>query len=318
MKMRRSIKFLLIFLGLMIILLLFGIHRYGYMFNIYLKAPSPQTYGKQAIAFMNNGYFSNTPDWQKAQSEALSEIEKAKSYEDVHPVLKKIIKVAGGKHSFAVSRHDGLKERDHSKRMPVSTVKENILILTVPEIFMAEDQDRDRYISEIRHMIESKGQQGVIVNLAGNRGGNMWPMLSGLSAILPEGDLLNMVTVNGEKEPVTLEKSDKINQIKKDQETLKKLKVPVAVIIDQKTASSAEIVALAFRGLEYVKLFGEPSAGYTSVNMEKQLYDGFLLGLTIGALEDRSKKLYFNEPIQPDIFTKDPITEALNWIKEQK
>ena len=77
------------------------------------------------------------------------------------------------------------------------------------------------------------------------------------------------------------------------------------------------MTVLAFKGLENVKIFGQPTASYTTGNNYYQLYDGAVLLLTTSSILDRTGKLYENEAIQPDIQTDQPLEEAESWLKGQ-
>lgn len=44
----------------------------------------------------------------------------------------------------------------------------------------------------------------MIIDLRENRGGNMYPMLAGLSSLLPEGDLFSFAYRSGQKQVLSL------------------------------------------------------------------------------------------------------------------
>ena len=84
---------------------------------------------------------------------------------------------------------------------------------------------------------------------------------------------------------------------------------------NKSTGSSAEGVLLAFRGLNNVKTFGEPSSGYCSCNQTYYLYDGTIMNLTIGTFVTRTNEEFCENPIEPNEKTDDPENESVNWIK---
>lgn len=153
------------------------------------------------------------------------------------------------------------------------------------------------------------------MDLRDNTGGNMYPMIAGLSSLLPDEDLFQFVEKNGSKSAVS--RSDVLKQLGLEQTDEKAKKVQIAVLINGKTGSSGEMTVLAFKGLENVKIFGQPTASYTTGNNYYQLYDGAVLLLTTSSILDRTGKLYENEAIQPDIQTDQPLEEAESWLKEQ-
>jgi carboxyl-terminal processing protease len=76
--------------------------------------------------------------------------------------------------------------------------------------------------------------------------------------------------------------------------------VPVAVLIDRGTASSAEAVAVAFRGKPHTRFLGEHTLGVSTNNNNYVLSDGADMILTIGVYVDRNGEEYENG-IQPDV-----------------
>lgn len=73
---------------------------------------------------------------------------------------------------------------------------------------------------------------------------------------------------------------------------------PVGVLIGPWTMSSGELIALAFRGR--ARLFGEPTAGLTTVTDFFRLSDGSLLILPIAHMADRAGWMP-DGPIAPDV-----------------
>ncbi len=74
---------------------------------------------------------------------------------------------------------------------------------------------------------------------------------------------------------------------------------PIAVLTSRLTASSGELVALAFRGHPAARAFGEPTRGLPTVNDGKELGDGAYLYLTIALGTDRAGGTY-DAPLIPD------------------
>ena len=75
--------------------------------------------------------------------------------------------------------------------------------------------------------------------------------------------------------------------------------MPAAVLLGPSTASSAEIVAVAFRGRAATRSFGAPTRGLMAGNRIFTLADGASLVLTVAATSDGAGRIYFG-PIVPD------------------
>lgn len=192
--------------------------------------------------------------------------------------------------------------------------REGILYLKVPA-FTGDAQAAKAYANKLSAALKKGDYQAVVVDLIDNTGGNMYPMIAGLSSLLPDEDLFQFVEKNGSKSAVS--RSDILKQFGLEQTDEKAKKVPIAVLTNERTGSSGEMTVLAFKGLENVKIFGQPTASYTTGNNYYQLYDGAVLLLTTSSILDRTGKLYENEAIQPDVLTDQPLEEAESWLKGQ-
>lgn len=76
------------------------------------------------------------------------------------------------------------------------------------------------------------------------------------------------------------------------------------------TASSAEVTLLTFRGLENVRTFGEPIAGYASANVVLDYPDGRSLMLTAAKDKACTGEEFAEDPIAPDT----PESELDGWL----
>ncbi len=317
--MKKWMKIFIIIGGLLIFALLGLVFMYGPNYNIYLVPPSPKRYGEIALNKMENGLYASGEKWEQAKSSALEELSEATEYQDAYPILEEAIKVAGGKHSFIVYPENEQPEATIDA-MPTLSVEDNILILNLPAFAGSDMEANQQYAKILNQALYSADFSGVIINLTDNSGGDMGPMVSGLSSLIPDGLVMTFEyrngithevaleegTVTGGGTSVTLEETGKIPEI------------PVAVIINHGTASSGEMVALAFKGLDKVRFFGEASASYTSGNSQMTLYDGTIMQLTTSAVIDRTGMRYENNPIEPDVLTDDPLEAAKTWIQSSE
>lgn len=308
---------LLSFMALIIFLSVI-IYFYGYKMNIYLFPPSTKTYVKVALNKMDDiGIFTNSKEWGKTKEDSLKNIKSENKYSDTIPVLKKAIKVAGGKHSFVEDDNVTDTKRENNYIKPKTEIEENILVLSVPE-FTGNEQEAKEYASIIETALHKNKYKGIIVDLRGNKGGDMSPMILGLSPILPEGTLFSYVDKKNKVTPVIL-KNGELNSGGSSitiSNTKKQKNFPIAILIDNNTGSSGELTALSFKGLSNVKFFGSDSAGYTSANEEVALYDGLRMQITTAFIKDRTNKVYKNVPIVPDIKSKDIKNSGITWIHD--
>lgn len=134
---------------------------------------------------------------------------------------------------------------------------------------------------------------GWIVDVRANTGGNMWPMLQGLSPILGEGTPGYFVA------PDSSWTSWQIGTDISGDRRLARDPVAVAILHGGSTVSSGEAVVVAFRGRPASRTFGQPTGGLSTANRSIPLDDGAILVLTVSIFADRGRNLY-GGTIEPD------------------
>ena len=292
--------------------------KYGPDFGLYLVPPSAERYGKDALATIGkNGIYSGSDEWKSTYEECLKMIKNAESYEDTYPAIKKALSVCGGKHSILMTKSESQSTSDsYNEVLPTVSLSGDIAVIKLPDFLGTAEAGRkyakvaEDFIHENRDKIK-----GVVLDLRGNTGGDMGPMATAVSSLLPDGELM-YYHYRSYDVPVTL-KDGVISNAGTGGKSLypdEKLKVPVAILTDGMTASSGEALTLCFRGLENVKTFGAPTAGYTSVNMLYSLYDGAQLYLTVAFDKARTGEVFEETRIVPDVVTDSPFEAALEWL----
>lgn len=289
--------------------------RYGPLYGFYLVPPSPQRYGEIAIELMERqGMNASGSAWATAKKDAQQALENTQSYADTYPALETLVKKAGGQHSFLQA--PGENASAAVSQLPRVSLEDGIARIVLPAFSGTSDEAVAYAMTAVEGLRRMPDVRGAVIDLRGNTGGDMGPMLAAVAPFLPDGEVLSF-HVRGALMPVTLKDGAvtgggtpmKLESFKLD-------KVPVALLIDGQTASSAEAVLLCFRGLENARTFGRRTAGYTSCNNVNRLYDGALLGITMGGELARTGELFQNQPIVPDVPTDDPEGEALRWLNE--
>ena len=150
------------------------------------------------------------------------------------------------------------------------------------------------------------------MDLENNSSGNMYPMIGGLAAILPNDTLFQFEYANVQKIGTTLSQILASKQTEENSNSSSK-----TILVNGNTASSGEMTTLTFKSLPNVKTFGKPTAGYTTGNMVYSLYDGATIQLTVSRVIDRKGNRYENTPIEPDIAATTPLNDARTWLLEQ-
>lgn len=170
---------------------------------------------------------------------------------------------------------------------------------------------------------------GWVVDLRGNSGGNMWPMLLGLAPLLEEADgdaprIGAFATADAERSWSSHDGAVWLEQKKlldggAAVYRLRQPGAPVAVLFGPRTASSGEATALAFRGRANARSFGQPTAGFSTGNRTERLPDGSALLVTGNVMVDRNGRGDGGK-IAPDVVVgegEDAAAAARDWLLAQ-
>lgn len=293
--------------------------KYGPTFGFYLVPPSAETYGKNALSTIDkNGIFAGNDEWKSTYNECLKMIENAKSYDNTYDAIRKALSVGGGKHSMLMTKSESQDTTEsYDEVLPTVSLNGDIAIIKLPD-FLGTAEAGQKYAKIAEDFIHENRDKikGVVLDLRGNTGGDMGPMATAVSSLLPDGELV-YYHYRSYDVPVTL-KNGVVNNAGTGGKSLypeEKLNVPVAILTDDMTASSGEALTLCFRGLENTRTFGAPTAGYTSVNMLYNMYDGAQMYLTVAFDKARTGEIFKETPIEPDVATDSPLEAALEWLR---
>jgi C-terminal processing protease CtpA/Prc len=181
--------------------------------------------------------------------------------------------------------------------------------------------------------LDDAGACGWVVDLRGNAGGNMWPMLAGV------GPLLGAEVVGSfEHSPPgaawryregrswhggTAPPREPSGWASGPAPRLAHADAPVALLIGRATASSGEMTLVAFLGRPGVRSFGDSTAGFASANAGVPLPDGATLVVTGTYPRDRLGRRYPlrlapDERVPPPAggAAEDPaLDSALAWLQ---
>lgn len=293
--------------------------KYGSTFGFYLVPPSAETYGKNALSTIDkNGIFAGNDEWKSTYNECLKMIENAKSYDDTYDAIRKALSVGGGKHSMLMTKSESQNTTEsYDEVLPTVSLDGDIAIIKLPD-FLGTAEAGQKYAKVAEGFIHENRDKikGVVLDLRGNTGGDMGPMATAVSSLLPDGELV-YYHYRSYDVPVTL-KNGVVSNAGTGGKSLypdEKLNVPVAILTDNMTASSGEALTLCFRGLENTRTFGAPTAGYTSVNMLYNMYDGAQMYLTVAFDKARTGEIFKETSIEPDVATDSPLEAALEWLR---
>jgi carboxyl-terminal processing protease len=212
---------------------------------------------------------------------------------------------------------------------------DNYGYLRMPSVYAINDSSILVWTNRIADSICSIQPQtlkGWIIDLRLCPGGNLWPMIAALAPVLGDGNI-GGITFNDDRAPINNFISKGVTYANNRSYSNPgrcappKEMLPVALLTGPFTASSGESLVIAFRNRKFAKVFGEPTAGYTTSNNSFQIYKNVMLFLATGYMSD-GNGITYQGPVQPDVLIKDgddfyhfkedkKIDAAINWLKTQ-
>ena len=244
----------------------------------------------------------------------------------VNQYYTKVLRQAGDIHSFFQNKQmsKAYSTKNTNPNRPNAKILANdIAYISVPGFGSTDNKTVNIFADTIQNLIkkmDDSREEGIkkwIVDLSGNTGGNMYPMIAGLGPLIGEGDLGYFV---GKKSyPWTYKKGKSGSAVVTKPYNLKNIDIKIVVILGKSTASSGEMTAISFIGKPNVKTFGEPTAGYITANSSYPLVNGGMLLLASSYVADRNHKKYTSKiipeqplfkPVENDLVNK----QILDWF----
>ena len=280
-----------------------------------ISCSSPnQTYVRDAIQQMDRkGLYAEGEAWEAAKKDALSQ--NPETLEEAQAIINKAAKVAGGKHSYLLpaDKVQAREKRSNEEISPSIIMREDGICMIHLPAFAGDDENCLRYARTILDSIPDT-VKGVCIDLRGNHGGNMYPMIAAVHRFLPDDVFLKFKMRRRFQSVMPINKEFVAKIVGIDIEP--RINCPVAILTDEATASSGEAVLLSFRGLDNARVFGSPTAGYASANESIIFYNGSILALTVSCDIARTGEVFCEDPIVPDVETDSPEEDEMSWLKD--
>lgn len=274
-----------------------------------------EIYVRDAIQQMDRkGLYAKGEEWEAMKKEALSQ--EPETLEEAQEIINKAAKVAGGKHSYLMpaNKAQAREKRSNEEVSPSIIMREDGICMIHLPAFAGDDENCLRYAKTILDSIPDI-VKGVCIDLRGNHGGNMYPMIAAVHRFLPDDIFLKFKMRRRFQSVMPIDKEFVAKIVGIDIES--RINCPVAILTDEATASSGEAVLLSFRGLDNARVFGSPTAGYASANESIIFYNGSILALTVSCDIARTGEVFCEDPIVPDVETGSPEEDAISWLKDR-
>lgn len=292
---------------------------------------------KALDSIQRNALYSNRVDWPAAWKEADALALRTSEPAQTHEFLRSVLKQLGDSHSLLLPPGDHDRMRADPGSVPIPQASSRLLAgalgyLSVPAFGSMNTEAGIAFANQLRDRIAALDAEGVcgwVLDLRENGGGNMYPMLTGIGALLGDGEAGRFVAPG--KPDVAWWYRDgqagagDFTMLPPDPNPLR-LKVSpatVAVLTGPHTTSSGEAVAISFRGRPLTRTFGGYTAGLSSANQLFPLDDGALMALTMSLMADRTGQVYGGR-VRPDevvparMDSEDPTLDAASaWLRLQ-
>ena len=135
--------------------------------------------------------------------------------------------------------------------------------------------------------LQSEGAERFVFDVRNNPGGDLESILEILDTLLPEGPIIHIESKDGTE---TLRESD-----------AEHLEFPMAVLVNENTASAAELFASALKDYEVATLVGKTTYGKGSMQSIIPLIDGSALRITCKMYKPPFSEGYDGVGVVPDI-----------------
>ncbi len=186
-------------------------------------------------------------------------------------VKTKIRGVEGSSFTMTVIRGDDRKQMDLNltrRSIEIQTVTSKMLNDGIGYVAVSQfDALTSAQFKSNIESLKSQGMKKLIVDLRGNPGGLLDQVVDMLDYILPEGLVLYTEDKNGNKEEYYAKNPDE-------------LKIPMAVLVNENSASASEVFTATFKDFKWGKVVGKTTFGKGIVQNVLPLGDGTAVKIT--------------------------------------
>jgi len=261
-----------------------------------------------------NALNAGNVNWSAEETALLTPDLKGFPAQEAYGRIRQVLDALADRHSRLETPEDALAYRQSAAatRPIEARPMQDIGYVLVPGLRGTDARAGAAFTAELCERIATlapTSSRGWILDLRQDTGGNMWPMLNGLHALLGARDAGAFRDRDG---VVTRWRSRATRACGTNLSDS-----PVAVLVGPKTASSGEAVAVAFRARHGTRFFGQTTAGLATSNRAFALPDGGVLRLTTAAMLDRDGEAY-PQGITPESFVpsdQDAIETAAVWLR---
>lgn len=175
------------------------------------------------------------------------------------------------------------------RKIEIPTVDSKMMDNNIGYIQISEfDEVTTSQFKDAYHELQSQGMQGLVVDVRSNPGGLLTTVIDILDEILPDGMIVYTEDKDGKRTEYKGKNSNEIN-------------VPMAVLVNQDSASAAEIFAGGVQDYGVGKLVGTTTFGKGIVQTIRPLTDGSAIKFTTAKYFTAKGQDIHGKGLTPDI-----------------
>jgi len=276
-----------------------------------------------------NALYRKSIDWTALRNNAHAKVQDPKTIEGVFPAIEFALKSLGDNHSTFYAKNSTVISGNTNGPCQGTSAEVSAIagIGYVKIIPTASDiTQHSQYATDLQQKIKSQDNaniKGWIVDLRGNTGGYMAPMLAGIGPLIGNG--VAGYFIDADDKALSYSYNDGITVFAgattayvTSPYRIINTNTKIAVLIDQRTASSGEGIAIALLGFPNTKSFGVATCGQSTSVGGYDLSDGATLALANAYIADRNKKKNGGSVI-PDLAVaadQEVVNKAVEWINQ--
>lgn len=301
--------------------------------------------------------YTKSVDWHELEGSLLPAAQSAKTTKDLKPQFESLINSLRDHHGTVINLEDysrianftdyentrktDQRERDPEiwkvvndvdSRFEYALLDNNIGYLKI--VGVGPNLDGQAEAIRIRNAVLELHQKGVtqwIIDLRYNGGGNVNVMLSGIAPLLDTNEVASVIDKDGLVQARAIIENGNFTyhgaQAFQMENTESFNNPRITILMSRWTVSSGEMVAIAFKGQQYTRFFGEATGGYTTNNGWDIINDEIALVISTGIFTDRNGTVY-TENVKPDQEVEFQVTknqkedtgilEAIEWLRQKE
>jgi carboxyl-terminal processing protease len=191
--------------------------------------------------------------------------------------------------------------------IPIETVYSKMADNQIGEIQITSfSETTSTELTKAINELKQKGAKGFVLDLRNNPGGLMDQAISMSNLFVDKGKpIMQVEDKDGNKEVFKAEQEKSVNE-------------PVVVLVNEGTASAAEIMAAALHQSSDIPIVGQQTFGKGTIQQPEQYSDGSSFKITVGKWLTPDGSWIHEKGIQPDVKSELPDYASLPYLDPEK